>query len=144
VADDAAFATEERYSSETDPTGSERILLVDDEQRIVDLQQQVLESLGYHVTAVADSTQALELFRRRPDMFDLLLTDQAMPKMTGIDLAENIRKLRPDIPIVLCTGYTDKVTRERSAKRKINDMLQKPISRSDLAYALRKALDKTG
>lgn len=144
VADDAAFATEERYSSETDPTGSERILLVDDEQRIVDLQQQVLESLGYHVTAVADSTQALELFRRRPDMFDLLLTDQAMPKMTGIDLAENIRKLRPDIPIVLCTGYTDKVTRERSAKRKINGMLQKPISRSDLAYALRKALDKTG
>lgn len=107
----------------------------------MDLQHQVLESLGYHVTAVNGSIKAFELFGRRPEIFDLLLTDQTMPDMTGLELAEKIRKLRPDMPVILCTGYNDKATREKAAKARINALLQKPITKNDLAVALRKVLD---
>ncbi|MGM0404265.1 MAG: hybrid sensor histidine kinase/response regulator, partial [Thermodesulfobacteriota bacterium] len=141
VADESDDELDEDFFSTPAPTGNERILLVDDEQRIVDLQHQVLESLGYHVTAMTGSIKAFELFSRRPEIFDLLLTDQTMPDMTGLELAEKMRRLRPDMPVILCTGYNDKATREKAAKARINALLQKPIAKSDLAVALRKILD---
>ena len=127
-----------------DPPGDERVLLVDDEHRIVELQQQVIESLGYHVTATASSTEALEIFTSRPDQIDLVLTDQAMPEMAGIELVEKLRRVRPDIPVILCTGYNDTHTREKALDLEINCMLQKPLTRNELALAMRKVLDNTG
>ena len=144
VADEFEDAVEQNNCAAPDPKGCERILAVDDEKRIVDLQHQVLESLGYHVTATTSSVKAFEIFSHQPEMFDLLLTDQTMPNMTGIELAKKIRELRAEIPIILCTGYNDKNIREKAVRAKINLRLQKPLTKKDLAIALRNVLDAEG
>jgi CheY-like chemotaxis protein len=124
-------------------TGTERILIVDDEVPIAKLEKQILERLGYTVTIKTSSIDALELFTINPYEFDLLLTDMSMPVMTGIDMAKEIVKLRPDIPIILCTGFSEQISEESMKEAGIKKLLMKPVVKYDMAKMVRMVLDKT-
>jgi PAS domain S-box-containing protein len=123
------------------PTGDERILFVDDEKTLVDLGRQMLEHLGYQVTAKASSIEALEAFRSQPDHFDLVITDQTMPDLTGMELAIELIKIRPDIPIILCTGFSELITPERAKALRIRQVLMKPLEMRRLALSIRELLE---
>ena len=99
------------------PHGNERILFVDDEEAVIAFGKRMMELLGYTVTATTSSTDALELFRQNPSGFDLVITDQTMPKITGSELATNFLEIRPDIPIILCTGYSSIIDEEKAFTR---------------------------
>lgn len=122
------------------PMGNERILLVDDEQPLVEIEKQMLERLGYTVTARTSSVEALALFKAQPNRFDLVITDIVMPNMTGEKLAEKLMDIRTDIPVILCTGYSEKFTREHASERGIQSFLMKPLVMQDLANTVRQAL----
>jgi len=122
--------------------GDERILLVDDEDIIVQIEKQMLERLGYHVTARASSTDALEAFRTQPDKFDLVITDLTMPNMTGDKLAGELIKIRFDIPVILCTGFSEMMSKEKAEALGIKGFMLKPIVLKDLSGMIRKVLDK--
>ena len=131
-----------KYISNKLSFGTEKILFVDDEDSIVRLGNQILESLGYSVTIQADSIGALELFRSKPNGFDLVITDMTMPDMNGDELATELLKIREDIPIILCTGYSRKISVERAAEIGIKAFLNKPIIKADLAKTVRKVLNE--
>jgi len=130
------------YPMEGLPLGNERILFVDDEFPIVKMNNQALESLGYKVTTRTSSIEALELFRSKPDDFDLVITDMTMPNMNGDHLAGELMKIRPDIHIILSTGYSKKISDERAAEIGIKAFAMKPISKIELAKTIRKVLDE--
>ena len=116
------------------PTGSnEMVLCVDDERIFLEVVQKHLEQLGYRVTAYKSSLRALERFKTDPASFDLIITDQMMPEMTGVQLSAEIRKINTSIPIILCTGYTETVTANTAEKFGISNFLMKPVTRSELA-----------
>ncbi len=123
------------------PGGTERILLVDDEETIVSMGKELLERLGYQTTVHTESMKALDAFRTAPDMFDLIITDIAMPKISGIQLAQEIKKIKSTVPILLCTGYKDQLSDEKCQAMGIHGYLLKPVIRKELAEAIRKALD---
>lgn len=125
----------------TVPSGSERILFVDDEEVVVDANNRILKGLGYRVTPAMDSGDALDIFKRNPKDFDLVITDMTMPHMTGAELADELLKIRPEIPIILCTGYSYLVTPEKARDIGIKDFLMKPFSRREIAEAIRSVLD---
>ena len=127
---------------ETIPGGSERILLVDDEAVIIAMEKQVLERLGYQVTSRTGSMEALEAFRANPDKFDLVITDMSMPKMSGDKLASELVRIRPDIPILLCTGFSETMTDEKIKSLGLRGILMKPMMMKDLAQKIREVLDK--
>ena len=120
--------------------GSERILLVDDEPAVMEMGTRLLERLGYKVTSQTDSVKALEIFRSNPDEFDLVMTDYTMPKLTGLDLAREVLRIRPDMPIMLCTGFSEKITTD-SVKGLGMKLLMKPYGMSQISEAVRKILD---
>jgi PAS domain S-box-containing protein len=124
------------------PKGRERVLMVDDEAVIVDFSRQSLERLGYAVEGFTSSIDALESFRKAPDRFDLVITDMTMPKLPGDLLAQEIFKLRPGMPIILCTGYSSRIDRQKSEALGIRAMLMKPLKLSDLASSVRQVLDE--
>ena len=124
------------------PTGHECVLLVDDEKQIVSLEKKVLERLGYHVTAQTSSIDALETFREQPDKFDIVITDMTMPNMTGDRLAAELIKIRPDIPVAICTGFSEKISRKKADVLGIKGFLMKPIVMLELATTIRKILDE--
>ena len=132
--------SEAEIESTSLPMGQERILLVDDEQPLVEIGKQMLERLGYTVSARTSSVEALELFKAQPNRFDLVITDIVMPNMTGDKLAENLMGIRADIPIILCTGYSEKFTRSPAADMGIQSFLMKPLVMQDLANTVRQAL----
>lgn len=121
--------------------GCERILFVDDEKMLVDIGGKILERLGYQVVSRTSPLEALELFRTKPDHFDLVVTDQTMPGMTGDVLAKELMRIRPNIPIVVCTGYSQGIDPERARQRGIKAFVMKPILIHDMAAAIRKALE---
>jgi PAS domain S-box-containing protein len=121
--------------------GIERILLVDDEDAIITMEKLELERLGYQVTSRISSTEALEAFRADPDKFNLIITDMAMPNMTGDKLSAELTKIRPDIPILLCTGFSETMSEEKAASLGIKGFLLKPIVMKDLAQKIREVLD---
>ena len=123
------------------PTGTERILFVDDERGLVDIGGQILGGLGYDVVARTSSVEALEAFRAQPDRFDLVITDQTMPNMTGADLAQELMQIRPDIPVILCTGYSYMISKEEAKAIGIREYVMKPIVSRDMAEVIRKVLD---
>ena len=131
-------------TEECNPRGHERILLVDDEEPITRLGKQVLQRLGYRVTAHNGSLEALEVFEKNPRAFDLVITDMSMPKMTGDQLAKKLKAIRPGIPIIICTGFSGKVSPARAQAMGINGYLMKPIVISELAGTVRKVLDEHG
>jgi len=122
------------------PTGTERILFVDDEETIVYMTQQILESLGYHVTPHTSSVEALEAFRARPDEFDLVITDMTMPNMTGAELAPRLLEIRSDIPIILCTGFSEIMDENKAKAIGIREYVMKPIVRDEIARKIRKVM----
>jgi len=124
------------------PFGNESILFVDDEKALVDSTTDMLESLGYTVSGKRDSLDALALFRKQPNQFDLVITDMAMPSMTGFELSKEIMKIRPEIPIVLCTGFSERINEKNAKAAGIKEFVMKPIARQDLAVIVRKALDQ--
>jgi two-component system cell cycle sensor histidine kinase/response regulator CckA len=123
------------------PGGNEKILLVDDEAAIVKMVRQVLERLGYEVDAHASGAEALAAFKDDPDSFGLVLTDMTMPEMTGDRLAREIMAVRPAIPVLVSTGYCNKRLLEMVTKTGIKGIIKKPAGKSELAVAVRKALD---
>jgi CheY-like chemotaxis protein len=126
------------------PTGSERILLVDDEAALVDVGRLSLERLGYRVTALGDSREALERFRAAPGDFDLVITDMTMPHLTGDRLASELLALRPALPVILCTGFSAGITPEKALALGIREFIQKPLVIGELAAAVRRALEGGG
>jgi len=123
--------------------GKERILLVDDEEQIVRMSQQMLERLGYHVTARTSSIETLEAFRAAPDKFDLVITDTTMPNMTGIELARKLMEIRSDIPIIICTGFSEKISSDKARAMGIRGYVMKPVVKSELAKRIREVLDQS-
>jgi PAS domain S-box-containing protein len=122
-------------------TGTERILLVDDETALVDVMKNMLESLGYKVTAMSGSIDALEHFAEDPDRFDLVITDMTMPEMMGDKLAQRIMKVRRDIPVILYTGFSEFITEDQAMKIGIREFVMKPFEMVDMARSIRKVLD---
>ena len=120
--------------------GTERILLVDDEPAIIKMEKKVLERLGYHVTAWAGSMDALNNFKADPDKFDLMITDMTMPDMTGIQLSNEIKAIRPNIPVVICTGFSDQINPKKSRELGIQGYVLKPVIRREIAAMIRKVL----
>jgi CheY-like chemotaxis protein len=123
------------------PQGNERILLIDDEKTIIDIEQQILERLGYKVTPKTDSQEALDEFTALPEKFDLVITDMTMPKMTGDQLARKMMDIKPDIPVILCTGYSEAITEEKALAMGIDRFIMKPIVKDELANTIRTVLD---
>jgi len=124
------------------PLGHEHILLVDDEPQLLAMQGQILERLGYDVTAINSSADALDAFRQAPDTFDMLITDQTMPHMTGAELATEVLKRRPALPVILCTGFSEALSPEAAADIGIRHYLQKPVSLKALARTVRLVLNE--
>jgi len=123
------------------PIGNERILFVDDEESMVYVGRTRLERLGYQVETRMNPVEALELFRSQPDQFDLIITDMTMPKMTGDKLTREILNIRPDIPIILCTGFSEKINGEKAKEIGAAGYLDKPHDKRDLAIRVRQVLD---
>jgi|GEM_PF-395638 len=122
--------------------GSERILFVDDEAILMEMGCDILEELGYRVTGVTSSTEALELFRAQPDQFDLVMTDMTMPGMTGGELSQEILQIRADLPIILCTGLSEMINEEKAKAMGIREFAMKPLSLRNIAQLTRKALER--
>lgn len=127
--------------TETIPGGDERILFVDDEIPIAKLGKLSLEQLGYGVTAETDPTRALERFKANPEAFELIITDMTMPKMTGDTLAREVTKIRPNMPVLLCSGLGDKETKEKALKSGVKAFIDKPTDKGKLARTVRAVLD---
>ncbi len=121
--------------------GTGRILLVDDEAPIILMERKMLERMGYHVTAINSSLEALNRFKEHPYNYDLIITDYTMPEMNGIQLAKAIMAIRPDIPVLLFTGYSEQITLEAVKKIGIRELVMKPVDQSQLSLILYKTMD---
>ena len=120
--------------------GSEKILFVDDESLLADLGKAFLETLGYQVTATTSANEALEIFRKNPDDFDLVISDQTMPEISGDRLAQEMMRVRPEIPVILCTGHSETIDADRAKELGIKELLMKPINQHIMAKTIREAL----
>lgn len=125
------------------PFGTERILLVDDESAIITMEKQMLERLGYKVFPQTSSVEAFETFKANPDTFDLIVSDMTMPDMTGIQLAKELISIRSDIPIIICTGYSEKINKENAQFSGIKGFLMKPVVKYEMAKMIKQVLDGT-
>lgn len=123
--------------------GRESILIVDDEQMIVEMNKMLFSQLGYTVFATTDPVKALERFTSSPGDFDIVITDQTMPKVTGEELARQMLQIRPDLPIVLCTGYSEKMDETHCRKLGITKLISKPVDTAYLSYLVRQILDNS-
>jgi PAS domain S-box-containing protein len=124
------------------PTGTERILFVDDEEMLANAGKHMLESLGYEVVMRTSSQEALELFNLRPERFDLVITDMTMPGLTGDQLARAMMQIRSDIPIILCTGFSARINEEKSLALGIRAFVTKPVLKRQIGEIIRKVLDE--
>lgn len=122
--------------------GSERILLVDDEAALAYVETEILGRLGYRVTGKSNAVEALETFRGNPGHFDLVITDLTMPQMTGIQLAEEVRRIKPGIPVIFCSGFRAAVSHEQVKDFGKDNFIMKPVNKRDLAKIIRNALDR--
>ena len=124
------------------PTGSERILFVDDEGALVEMGEDILAELGYEVTSRMNGREALELLKLDPSRFDLVITDQTMPEMTGVELAKEVLGLRPGMPIIMCTGFSYVVDADKAMAAGIKAFAMKPLTKREIARTIRKVLDE--
>ena len=132
--------TDSPHAAEPLPTGQERLLLVEDETAVARVGQALLERLGYEVVVCLSGGEALEAFRAAPQRFDLVITDQTMPRMTGDALASALRRIRPDIPIILCTGFSYPIDATKAAALSIDAWVTKPWAVRTLAHTIRQVL----
>ena len=123
-------------------SGTERILLIDDETAIVNMGKQMLESLGYKITTRTSSIEALELFKAKADSFDLVITDMTMPNMTGDKLASELIRIKPEIPVILCTGYSVQINQDQALAMGIRAFVSKPVLKREIAETIRKVFDQ--
>ncbi len=123
--------------------GGERILFIDDEAGIVAIAERIFSSLGYHVTSFTSSLEAFERFRSSPDDFDLVVTDQTIPQMTGIEITGRILEIRPDMPVIICTGYSRELDEETVREHGARSLIMKPFTVEGLAGEVRRVLDHT-
>jgi PAS domain S-box-containing protein len=123
------------------PCGDEEILFIDDEKPLAEASKKMLEFLGYKVTVQNCGNRALQLFEKGPGRFDLIITDMTMPNMTGVELAGKAMEIRPDIPIIVCTGFSHLITKEKAQKIGIREFVMKPFSKMEMAETIRKVLD---
>jgi PAS domain S-box-containing protein len=128
-------------SRATLPRGTERVIFVDDEETLRDLGESILSRLGYKVTTAEDPGRALRLFRDDPKGYDLIITDYTMPGMTGLTLGKEMLRIRPGIPIILCTGYSEGIDEERAKEAGVKEFVMKPLTKQELAEAVRRTLD---
>ena len=128
------------------PGGTERILLVDDEPSLAMVCQNALKRLGYRVVYQTSSPAAVETFRSQldEDPFDLLITDMTMPQMTGVELAMVLRRIQPDLPMIVCTGFSELLDAEKARSKGFQAYLMKPVLQSELAETVRRVLDEAG
>ena len=124
--------------------GRGHILVIDDEAELLELEKIMVERLGYTATAVGDSSAAVDLFKENPDKYDLVLTDQSMPGMTGVDLARELISIRPDIPVAVITGYHDELDGAATRKAGVRVIIEKPMTRVDLGLAIQQLLTEGG
>jgi len=132
---------EAKKSLDSLPKGNERILIIDDEGAILRLEERMLERLGYRVEPRTSPLDSLKAFQAHPEDYDLVITDLTMPDLTGDRLAMELLQIRPDIPVILCTGFSEKMTRERAREIGLRGFLMKPVVTSELALMIRDALD---
>jgi CheY-like chemotaxis protein len=132
----------ETSPAEPVPSGTGSVLFVDDEETIAHLGQWMLEHLGYKAVISTSSLAALDLFRQTPHAFDLVITDQTMPHMTGETLAHELRRIRPDIPIILCTGFSHAIDAETARAQGIDAFLMKPLVARELGWAIHQVLEQ--
>ncbi len=123
------------------PRGAESILFIDDEEMQVRAMQKLLEHLGYRVLALTDARAALEAFRASPEAFDLVITDMSMPAMAGSEVARHVLKIKPGVPIILCTGYSESIDESRALALGIRAFMMKPYSVRDIAKTIRSVLE---
>ena len=140
---DLKLNSERIDTCKTLPKGDECILFVDDEKDILDSGSQMLSRLGYDVITQSDSVDTLNLFKKQPDKFDLVITDMTMPKLSGEKLAIEMMKIRPDIPIILCTGFSERIDKDMAQRIGIREFSIKPIGLRELAESTRKVLDNS-
>ncbi|MCI5150275.1 MAG: response regulator, partial [Candidatus Electrothrix sp. MAN1_4] len=126
------------------PRGTERILVVDDDLELVRMNQRILERLGYQVIVYTESYEALAAFEQKPDAVDLVITDMTMPGITGDALTQKILALRSDIPVVICTGFSELMDKEKAQEVGARALLMKPLTRKELACAVRQVFDQKG
>jgi PAS domain S-box-containing protein len=136
-------ANKETKTFEPLPVGTENVLFVDDEKVLVDIGEQMLKKLGYKVTGRTSPYEALEAFRANPDKFDLVITDMSMPRMSGEILAKDILKIRSDMPVIICTGFSNMFTPENASSMGIKEFLMKPITMHDLSKSIHNVLDQS-
>jgi CheY-like chemotaxis protein len=129
-------------ASATPLHGNERILLVDDEEIVLSVAWQTLQRLGYRVTAARDGQEGLDLFKTAPRDFDLVITDQTMPFLSGLQLTAAIKELRPYIPVILATGYSPDIAGRDAASLGLEGIIGKPINFAELTHLMRGALDR--
>ncbi len=141
VVEDMHVQNMERVTEEYS-RGNERILFVDDEEMLAELGTRILRRQGYQVTVKTSSNDALETFKSDPGSFDLVITDQSMPNMSGSELSAELLNVRPDIPIILCTGYSKKISAEKTREIGIKEFCTKPLDRKILTQITRKVLDE--
>lgn len=134
--------SEEKEESRTLPGGTECILFVDDEKSLAKMAEQMLKRLGYEVVSKTNPKDALALFKAEPNRFDLVMTDMAMPQLAGDRLAHELMKIRQDIPVIICTGHSDRIDKDKAKKLGIKAYTMKPLVMRDLADTVRNALDK--
>ncbi len=134
-------ATEENVVVEEDPKGTERILFVDDEKIYAEMGEDMISRLGYDVDLKINSKEALDSFKADPNKYDLMITDQIMPHLSGEELVKEMRSIRPKMPIILCTGYSTQMDEKKSKLLGINAFAYKPITKNDIAKLIRKVLD---
>ncbi len=125
------------------PFGSERILFIDDEEAIINIYSRAITKLGYKVDTRTDALGAMELLQKDPYLYDLVITDQTMPKLTGAELSKKILEIRKNMPIILCTGFSEKITPKNFQQLGIRGLLMKPIAQLEMAQAIRKVLDSS-
>jgi CheY-like chemotaxis protein len=135
---------EREDEEDIDLRGRERILFVDDEEAIAEMAREMLAGFGYLVESRTSPREALAVLRLDPRAFDLVMTDQTMPEMTGMELAREALVIRPDIPVILCTGYSQTVSEESARGEGIKGFVMKRLTRSEVARTIRKVLDGGG
>jgi CheY-like chemotaxis protein len=132
---------EEKPGDRKHITGNERVLFVDDEEDIVFIGREMLERLGYQVVAKKNGIEALEEFKKAPHQFDVVVTDMTMPKMTGEKFARKLIQIRPDIPVILCTGFSEQINEKKAKQVGIRAFMMKPLTINQLAETLRAVIE---
>jgi CheY-like chemotaxis protein len=122
--------------------GHESVLLIDDEEDVLEMMHSMIEKLGYQVISKNSGIEALDAFRNHPQQFDLVITDQTMPELTGLELVEQLIRIRPDIPVILCTGYTEMIAEDTAGSLGIGAYVMKPVRISDISVKIRKLLEQ--